>query len=737
MRRYLCEARSLKMLVSPLLRFWHQARLALQKAGYGETALEAVEKEMRGQERKGAWHLPPGFAMHIWPLVRLAGRRDQSRILSFYVGSDLELDDRLLAALTRLILLAGAGTAAEWVDVAARLPFRRRRTFLEQLLESGTFATVQADDVSADTEQLGVLATEEMFPVWCARFLMEAARENNREFLMAGFRIASQCSPQYQFEEVGQCDDFPENIVAAIGKNTKREWMAMRIWRACGVLPGLGDVIRRAASRQLTEDVKWRYIDFLLTFGDRHLARRRVENKWRCVMGELPRIEALLLATPPEYQVKVLDFLEEWLWYWDEPVSIRHSLHRAHALLPRLVRAPFGLGSGAAGVVGWLVELASDQLWPRVVDVPDTSWQAVERACNRLNSARPMARGIGSMMRELPAFALDALHNEPTSLAKTAEALGGLAFDARKQILEEAQGHPLFSAGPLVGGLREYCDRIRAHVAGPSANPIPAKLRAWLDGKCTLRDAQLERYRLEVTRRLTGARLGWIQWAVMERLKRGLPGVDATASARHALRMLGSVDENRRALRRFLRAYFSGSRDYIAMHAETSAWYRKHPRVRREIWEKGIAFPGSNVDGRFVSLSIETDPLEVLRMGTYVGTCLGLGGSFSYSAVAVLLDANKQVVYARDQRGAVIARQLVAVSKEDELVCFHIYPASTRTGVKSLFRDYDQALAQALGLPLYRRSQEESAHYEIETVVTRQWWDDLEWDFVVEDSESD
>jgi len=70
-----------------------------------------------------------------------------------------------------------------------------------------------------------------------------------------------------------------------------------------------------------------------------------------------------------------------------------------------------------------------------------------------------------------------------------------------------------------------------------------------------------------------------------------------------------------------------------------------------------------------------------------------------------VLDANKQVIYARDQRGAVIARQLVGVSKENELVvCFQVYPASIRAGVMSLFRDNDQA--QALGLPLYRRSQE-------------------------------
>ena len=41
-------------------------------------------------------------------------------------------------------------------------------------------------------------------------------------------------------------------------------------------------------------------------------------------------------------------------------------------------------------------------------------------------------------------------------------------------------------------------------------------------------------------------------------------------------------------------------------------------------------------------------------MGTYVGSCLGLGGICADSSAAVLLDINKQVVYARDQHGRLL-----------------------------------------------------------------------------------
>jgi hypothetical protein len=93
-------------------------------------------------------------------------------------------------------------------------------------------------------------------------------------------------------------------------------------------------------------------------------------------------------------------------------------------------------------------------------------------------------------------------------------------------------------------------------------------------------------------------------------------------------------------------------------------------------------------------------------MGTYVGSCLGLGGICADSSAAVLLDINKQVVYARDQHGKVIGRQLLAISKEDELVCFSVYPLSMKTEFQTLFMKYDRAFANLLGLPLYQEKKD-------------------------------
>jgi hypothetical protein len=128
------------------------------------------------------------------------------------------------------------------------------------------------------------------------------------------------------------------------------------------------------------------------------------------------------------------------------------------------------------------------------------------------------------------------------------------------------------------------------------------------------------------------------------------------------------------------------------------------------------------------SVALERDPVEVLKLGTYVGSCLAVGGLCADSAVAALLDANKQVLYARDRLGRVVARQLVAISDDDQLVCFSVYPSSANREVKTLFRDYDQAFATALGLPLHDPLQPD-ASYEVSCVLSVYWWDDYSWDF--------
>jgi hypothetical protein len=287
----------------------------------------------------------------------------------------------------------------------------------------------------------------------------------------------------------------------------------------------------------------------------------------------------------------------------------------------------------------------------------------------------------------------------------------------------------LFDLDPMATSIKEVCSKIWACGVDEYANPIPARLKLWCLGEIQLSAGSVERYQRVLADKMYLTRLGIVEHAVIERLQAGLPMQAVTKDSRHALRLLGSASENRRGLRTFLNAYWSGDREYLSSHPATIAWYRKHKAIPRESWENGIPYEAGQGD---ISIQIERDPLEILKLGTYTGTCLGVGGSFSYSAIAALLDINKQVLYARDRRGRVIARQLLAIADDDRLVCFYVYPLSSSPAVKTAFREYDHAFARALGIPLHEPVEAPDFGYRVSSVLSVYWWDDGSWDFNTE-----
>jgi hypothetical protein len=224
-------------------------------------------------------------------------------------------------------------------------------------------------------------------------------------------------------------------------------------------------------------------------------------------------------------------------------------------------------------------------------------------------------------------------------------------------------------------------------------------------------------------------KLAVLERLVLDHLRLGLPVQTVRDIDKHALRLLGSVRETRRGLRNFLNAWWSGDKKYLTNHPTTLAWYKKHTSISRETWELGISRKSGD-DG--VTVQIERDPLEILKLGTYTGTCLGIGGICSDSAVAALLNVNKKVLYARDRQGRIVARQLLAISDDDQLVCFSVYPVSAPAMVKSAFHDYDRALGRALGIPLYDPANAREEYYQISSVLSVYWWDDGSWDFKVD-----
>jgi hypothetical protein len=349
------------------------------------------------------------------------------------------------------------------------------------------------------------------------------------------------------------------------------------------------------------------------------------------------------------------------------PDQLRELAPPAVALVKRLARRPFRQESHAARVMSSLIEHSLPEDRTRLLEAPDRCWRQLERACFLHNNERLIAAGVDSLVAAAPAFAVEACVVAPHPFLPAAKLLGTLNEPLRMAVVRE-----FVAAGTAEGTVRE--------------------------------------------------RLTALELRTLAELASGLTEVAETVpvSVLHALQMKHLIGENRAAFRKFLRAYLRGDDDYLLSHPRTRAWLYRHPRLDLARWLRGVRVVRS-IGAGTVRLAIERDPLEALRLGTYVGSCLGLGGSFAHSAAAVVLDANKQVIYARDQRGTVVARQLVAITEQDRVVCFAVDPCSAGDDLRAAFRAYDRKLARALGMPLYAGGAEE---YMIATILAQEWYDD-------------
>jgi hypothetical protein len=185
------------------------------------------------------------------------------------------------------------------------------------------------------------------------------------------------------------------------------------------------------------------------------------------------------------------------------------------------------------------------------------------------------------------------------------------------------------------------------------------------------------------------------------------------------------IKSNRRLLLKLLRGYLGGQRrwpeqhptnvDYLeklkAAGVDVRAWLRARPRAYRC---DGIA-------GGRVHLRLERDPLSILQMGNYFGTCLRFGGINAFSTVANACELNKRVIYARDGKGSVVGRKLIGISAEGKLVGFQTYSSIEEVAggrkLRALFNRYAAEFAKRCGLELADEGT-------VPRLFAQEWYDD-------------
>ena len=142
---------------------------------------------------------------------------------------------------------------------------------------------------------------------------------------------------------------------------------------------------------------------------------------------------------------------------------------------------------------------------------------------------------------------------------------------------------------------------------------------------------------------------------------------------------------------------------------ENRVWLEKAQTCGLDIerWLSGINTTVQIDDQKF-HIETEQRPEQVLLMGSYFDTCLGLEeGENAASTLTNAIDSNKQVIYVRRKDGAVIARKLIGIALDESkgegvasLAGYHTYSQIDNTTLKRVIHKAAAEFAQNCGLIL-------------------------------------
>ena len=254
-------------------------------------------------------------------------------------------------------------------------------------------------------------------------------------------------------------------------------------------------------------------------------------------------------------------------------------------------------------------------------------------------------------------------------------------------------------------------DPRRAQLSRLGAAADPTRTRRRLQAECV--DLELRWRMAEVDRSLRQT-LGRVIGTTLPRWDEAW---------RDAARLYLGVDINHEELKGLLRAAATGNpADWRLQLPGNVAWLqRAADKLDVDAWlaPPTHAFPWR---GEVCTLTAERDPLQALRMGLPFDSCLALdSGCNRHSAIINALDANKWVVYLRDLKGRILARQLLAISDDWRLLGYRVYTSiGSSDGLIDAFHAYARDFALACEVPRADAGAPETLH-------GRNWYDDGTW----------
>ncbi|MFT4515265.1 MAG: hypothetical protein ACI91B_003979 [Planctomycetota bacterium] len=256
---------------------------------------------------------------------------------------------------------------------------------------------------------------------------------------------------------------------------------------------------------------------------------------------------------------------------------------------------------------------------------PTHSYVVLDKECMRRTDACLISRGCNSWGRPFPERFATAFAQHARTLCRTSNTLGQLAPPQRDALVQQIMSGPLAhptndaSATALV-------ERLDRHGPATSTSPVPKKLRQHIAGDLQLSEAQLERAAKLIRAAWPAVIADQVQEVALAHMARKLSTDEVDLATLddqmlHALKLQSRLVTNQRALRRLLRACHRGDDDYLLQHPISQAWLQEHQSIS-ERWLEGITRPRDLEGHGTLTLAIENNPLEALRMGTHVGSSI-------------------------------------------------------------------------------------------------------------------
>lgn len=193
----------------------------------------------------------------------------------------------------------------------------------------------------------------------------------------------------------------------------------------------------------------------------------------------------------------------------------------------------------------------------------------------------------------------------------------------------------------------------------------------------------------------------------------------------NAVLLTQDIDENRRQLKRLIRAHIEGD-EYWRQQMPANEKFLHELASKNidqtkwlSVFSRTVEIPA--LESSPITIRLVKEPIKILQMGNYFDTCLSVGGPYSHSTIVNASELNKRVAFVYDRHERVIARKLIGLTGEFRLVGFKTYTAIAGEDafkqVVAAVDEYMKSFAHYVGV-------ETTDEGEVPVLTSGIWYDD-------------